>query len=567
MVSPSSKHEVICLFSALAMGAFSAPAMAADLKSTSSIAAVTVFPQGAQITRRAEIALEKGSHTLIFNDLTQNLVPNSIRIEGVFDAGVEIGSIDTRKIFINTSALDQGERKRIKDEIERLEDEVAQLSNTIMSANTQISLLQNLANLPAQPRPAPVANPAQSPDWQQILTLIGGMDPVLERIHKAKIHQRKLGRDIKKLKKQLSMHRSRPDGRTEIKVHVLAQQASKGTLSIRYQVRSGRWTPFYDMRLATGSKTRAPELQLVRRAAIAQSSGEDWNGVTLTLSTSRPQASTSAPKLRPLRIGFKSEIVLGRAFSKRKMARPPARMEDLMLEAAPAPMAAARPKPKKAREREARIRSYGFQALYQIAGQVTVKSGGTGKKVRIGSGMPEVKLKIRTAPRLDPTAYLYADMKWNGKTALLPGRTSLYRDGAFTGSGSIPLINPGEDHELGFGADDMVKVKRVQLAREKSVSGIISRSRVDVQDYKITVKNRHERALPVTVLDQIPYSEEEDIRVTLLPATTKPTRTDDNDRRGVLAWDFDLNPGAEHVIRLNYKLEWPKGKKTVIRPR
>jgi len=339
-------------------------------------------------------------------------------------------------------------------------------------------------------------------------------------------------------------------------------------LNIRYQVKSGNWTPFYDMRLDTGSKSKAPALQLVRRAAISQNSGEDWNNVTLTLSTSRPQASTSAPRLRPLQIMYRPEPVLGRAVPMAKrMKRLARRMDDMMLEAAPAPMAMEKAKVKKTREREARIQSYGFQALYEIAGKVTVTSGGAGKKVRIASGAPDVKLKIRAVPRKDATAYLYADMKWNGKTALLPGRISLYRNGAYTGAGSIPLINPGEDHELGFGADDKVKVKRVQLAREKSVSGLISRSRVDVQDYKITVKNLHERAMPVTVLDQVPYSENEEIKVTRLPETTKPSRTNDKDRRGILAWDFELKPGDEHVIRLKYKLEWPKGKKTVIRPR
>ncbi|HHK73758.1 MAG TPA: mucoidy inhibitor MuiA family protein, partial [Rhizobiales bacterium] len=505
----------------------------------SSIQAVTVFPRGAQITRTATIPLEAGVHTLIFSDLTQHVIPNSIRVEGAFDGAVEIGSIDTRKIFINNGTMDQSERKRIKAEIERLQDEIATLNNTVRAANTQISLLQNLASLPAQ-APKAASSSAPSPDWQQILNLIGGMDPVLERVHKAQIRQRELGREIDKLNKQLSMHQPRPDRRTEVRVHVKALQAARGTLSIRYQVNSGSWTPFYDMRLDTGSKTKAPALQLVRRAAISQNSGEDWKNVALTLSTSRPQASTSAPRIRPMQIIFKPEpVVLGRAFPMTKRAmRPAPGMEDMLLdEAAPAPAMRKRqkPRPRKAREREARIQSYGFQALFEIAGKVTVTSGTAGKKVRIGSASPDVRLKVRTVPRLDTTAYLYADMKWKGKTALLPGRISLYRDGAYTGAGSIPLINPGEDHELGFGADDRVKVKRVQLAREKSVSGLISRSRVDVQDYKITLKNLHERTVPVTLLDQIPYSEDEQIKVTLLPETTKPTRTDDHDRRGVLA--------------------------------
>ena len=57
--------------------------------------------------------------------------------------------------------------------------------------------------------------------------------------------------------------------------------------------------PFYDARLATGTKAQAPKLQLVRRASIQQRSGESWDEVALALSTTRPGAGTAAPELRP----------------------------------------------------------------------------------------------------------------------------------------------------------------------------------------------------------------------------------------------------------------------------
>ena len=55
-----------------------------------------------------------------------------------------------------------------------------------------------------------------------------------------------------------------------------------------------RRSPFYDARLSTGSKQQAPKLQLVRRAAIQQRSGEVWENVALALSTAQPAAGTAA---------------------------------------------------------------------------------------------------------------------------------------------------------------------------------------------------------------------------------------------------------------------------------
>ena len=58
---------------------------------------------------------------------------------------------------------------------------------------------------------------------------------------------------------------------------------------------SASWTPFYDARLATGTKAQPPKLELVRRAAIQQRTGESWDNVALPLSTARPGAGTAAP--------------------------------------------------------------------------------------------------------------------------------------------------------------------------------------------------------------------------------------------------------------------------------
>ncbi len=557
--------KITGVFLTLSLAAGMQPVFAGDIKSLSKIDAVILFPQGAQITRVAKFNIEQGDQTLVFADLPHNIIANSIRVEGEADGALEIGSIDTRHIFIPDAAFDKSERKRIRDEIEQLNDTREGFDNIIQSATTQISLLQNLAGLPAiSPRPAAQTQPQ---DWQLILNMTGNIETLLGRVQKARQQQRRLDKQIKELQKQLSMLQPRRDRRTELKVHLAAKSPLKGKLRIRYQIRRAGWTPFYDMRLSTGSKTAAPSMQLVRRAAISQNTGENWDNITLLLSTTRPQASTAAPVLQPQRIEFRPPIA---AFSRdmmREKSKAIGKLNEMAMDAAPAPVVEGRAAPKKAMERQARVRSFGFQATYQIAGRVSLKSGARGKKMRIDTGSPEVRMKIRSVPRRETTAYLYADMIWKGKTALLPGRISLYRDGAFVGSGTIPLINAGEEHELGFGADDKVLVKRVQLAREKSVSGIISRSRIDVQDYKISIENLHERAIKVTILDQIPYSEEEEIKVTLLPETTKPTRKNDKDRRGILAWDIDLKPGEKQNIRLKYQLEWPRKKDIVIRSR
>ncbi len=89
---------------------------------------------------------------------------------------------------------------------------------------------------------------------------------------------------------------------------VEAQSALDADVTIRYQVADASWTPIYDVRLETGGKTTPPSFALTRRASIAQNSGEIWQNITLTLSTTRPSAGASAPELQPIRVDIEQPL-------------------------------------------------------------------------------------------------------------------------------------------------------------------------------------------------------------------------------------------------------------------
>ena len=160
------------------------PAHADDIPVTSRIETVTVFPAGAEATRTARLSLGKGEHTLVFNDLPAEAVPGSIRVDGKATAGLDIQSVDTRRRYIPRTDQEnlQAERKGIEDEIEKLRDERGIIQGQEDAAQTQKTLLQNLAQMPGRPQaeegqPARSARPVPATDWTQILSLIAtGMD-------------------------------------------------------------------------------------------------------------------------------------------------------------------------------------------------------------------------------------------------------------------------------------------------------------------------------------------------------------------------------------------------------
>ena len=555
-------------------------AHAAELVVKSAVTKVTVFPSGAQIVRTAKIDLAPGDQTIVLQDLPERLISSSLRVEGAGGKSFEIGSVDTKHIFVNVKdkegVLDKSERKQLEDIIERLKDESGLLTSRINAAQTQRRLMERLTDLPGQSPGSPFdkqgggggAGLFSVENWGKIFDLIGARMAVADDlILKYRKEQRAKAKDIAKFKKRLSEQPPKKERQMEVRVAVHASAQMSGSLKIKYQVREASWRPFYDARLSTGEKGAKPTLSLTRRAGIRQWSGEDWSNVKLSLSTTSPQKGAQAPVLRPKRLdlvttypvaakptstGYLNGRVRGMARNEADMA------EDQMAAAAPAPRLVQKKKRLVARERRASIKQYAFQAVFEIPGLISILPTGDEKKVAISSDKVDPALKIKGVPKLNPTAYLYAKFTHDKKaTPLLPGSVALYRDGTFAGNGHLPLINAGDEHALGFGADDAVKIVRAEIKRTKGEAGVFTSSKTDEQRYTIKVTNLHQTPIDVEITDQIPFSVNEKVVVRLLPSSTTPSRQNLKDKRGILAWDFKLGQGQEKLIKLDYTITWP----------
>jgi uncharacterized protein (TIGR02231 family) len=549
--------------------ALAGTAAAAEVKGSSRIDAVTVYPSGAEVTRTARVQLEKGEHTLLFADLPAETVAASIRVEGKATAGLEIGSVDTRSVSVprGDDAVAASDRRRIEDAIEKLKDERSALQAAIQAAEAQKKLIDNLTKLPASPAPAGAA-PAPQLDWGQLFELIGKRTAEAQKaILDTEIKVRQVDRQIKDLEGKLASLAPGQVARTEVKVALAARDALEADMTIRYQVRNASWTPFYDARLSVGSKAEAPKLQLVRRASIRQRTGEVWDNVALALSTARPSAGTAAPVLYPLIIDFEAE----RAPLPAQAQAPAPAARKLRSADAPAGITdeeqtnlfgagnfTKRETP--ALERFAKVEVQAFQAVYGIAGRTTVPDTGETKRVQIDEMALDPTLVVRAVPKREEKAYLYAKIVTAKGAPLLSGQVSLFRDAIFVGNGRLPLLAPEEEHELGFGVDDSIRVRHALAEEKRSETGIISTSKIDARSYRISVKNQHERAIQVSVVDQVPVSQNTDITVELT-GKSAPSRRDVENKRGILAWDFKLDPAEERVIDFGYRALWPAAKK------
>ncbi len=535
---------------------------AAEFSPASHIDAVTVFPQGADIIRELAYDVPAGSHSLILMDLPQNIDAQSIRVEGAGEGELLVGSVDTRNRYLGNDAAD-AQRKGIEKDIQTLQVERQGLDQTVADLQQQRNILYSLAD--KQLVPQSTTDTTKAIDAVQLGALLDVVGQRLAGLSKdvtaAQNRQRDIDEKINALSAKLGELAPADEYRTEVVVNVDAAAAAKGKLRISYRVQEASWVPFYDARLSIGDGKTKPLLDLIQRAEVIQNTGESWKDVTLVLSTARPSGSTAAPDMMAWEISKVEPQVAGAANNV----------------AAPAPMAEAEmslddqdlgrsikmrrlEKPKLAiAQKQAVVNTAGFQATYAIAGRVTVDNAGQSKKVRITSGQLEAALSAVVVPRVDTTAYLSAAFTVAGTGPQLGGIVNLFRDGVFVGQGNLPLLNPTEKAELGFGADDLIKVKRAEVKRVAGEEGFFTSSNGDERAWDITIKNLHTQAMPVRVIDRVPFTASKEIEIVEIPGMTPPTVRDLDKKRGVLAWDFTLDPQAENALKTGYKITWPEG--------
>lgn len=542
--------------------AMASPSWAADVDATSAIDTVTVYPDGATVTRIIALDLASGDSTLVAKDFPLSLDPSSLRVEGEAGAKLTIGTIDARPPRaappVNLSELDK--------RIETLKDERSDLQGAIDAAVARRKFAQRFA----ETSPAGLGEKGEArpiTEWRTAFSAVGEEIAAADTaIRAATRKQREIDRQIAQLEAERS---AKPPNKLEVRIDVASAAATKATLRVTYAVRNARWLPLYDARLDTGAKDRKPQLELVRRAEVTQSTGEDWSNVTLGVSTVRIGRGGSAPELnslvaqypqvpRPRAMGSVSDTAMPAAAPmQRKVESAPYAMrsrEDLNMD-------------QRADEQQAVAEIGDFQATFRIPGRVSLGAAESAKSLRIASMSVPADLMVRAAPVMDPTAFLEASFKQAEDTTLLPGKVAIYRDGVFVGRGKLSASAKDDIVRLGFGADDKVKIERAVLKRNEGSAGLlVTTSKTDERSFKTIIRNGHDFPIKVAIADQLPVSESEDILVEMLPATTPPTASNIRDKRGVLEWSFDAKPGETRDINFAWRIRWPKDKSMVIVP-
>lgn len=519
--------------------------LADDFPVSSRVSAATVFPQGATLTRVAQLSVPAGRHQLILTDMPV-IDPASLRLSA---PGVTIGAIRYRQDFTpprdneETAAYEAAEAEVEAKEraVDAARDAVASILIEAEAARARIAFLEGIGKSDGLADMDPV-------DLIDIAAMIAeegltSRRTILEietRAREAKRAVEDAEEDLTDAKQALAALDTEDRDRAYLAIDVQSDGGAQGAMTLSYTTDAAGWTPTYDVRLRTGD---ADSLSLENGAYVRQNTGDNWTDVALTLSTVRPtgqgEPGDVQPWLRRLIDPQRPEpIPLARA-AKGALA---AEMDSA------APMA------------ESIVAQSSFDGLsvtYSYPDPVSIANGADAVKIALGTLNFTPEVFARAVPIMDQTAYLAASfVNESGELILGGGTAQFYLNGTYVGQRYLDLIANGDDAELSFGPIEGLRLERVVKDRQEGDRGVITRSSEQNEEVLITLRNLTAREWTVRLRDRVPYSEQEDLQINY-DATPLPTETDVDDRRGVLEWRFDMAPNSEQQVQLNHRLRWP----------
>lgn len=261
--------------------------------STSEIKEVTVYVNGAQITRTAKISLASGTTEFTFEKLSPKILESSIQVSGLNNTSIL--SINYGINYINKQ--NKSERvAKLQNKIEDLNQAIDTEDGLISGYEEELEIIQYNRKLGNENQVVDLDKLQQfAAYYRKRVTAIKGL------IYQAQKKKRNIHAEIQDIKRQLNELNVDDKIETgEIKVKLNSEIAQELNLIIKYNVKDAGWFPIYDLK---AERINTP-LQLNYKAHVYQNTGMPWTNVKLTLSTGDPNTNNLKPDLQPKYLNF-----------------------------------------------------------------------------------------------------------------------------------------------------------------------------------------------------------------------------------------------------------------------
>jgi uncharacterized protein (TIGR02231 family) len=525
------------------LGAVTCPALAAaaDVAVDLHVDRVTVYQQGAVVTRAGSVSLPAGTNRLIIGGLPAAIPAKSLHV-AVTGGESHLGGIEVEQIH-EANFVSEAERE-LRRRLDQKTDQRAALQDDVATAGLQLKLLDSLAASPAGGASKAAVDGAS---LGTVLATMGtNAAAAHRRIRDSNLQLRDVDREIERLKSDLAKVATRSKTSTEVRAAVDSATPAAAIVTVSYPVSDAGWHWIYEARLDTVQN----RLALQRQGEVQQGSGEDWKNVELTLTTALPSDDVATPVVGSVFLNLEEPVSRTDRADQLRSANPRAMT-------APAAAPALQEVVLSAKRNSARVLATDYLADYRIAARVSLLADREPRLYPISEDAFDVSLLARVVPAAGLAAHLEAVFTYQRELPLESGQLQLYRDGAYVGEAQTQAFLPGAAVRMPFGADERLRVTVHDEPAQSAERGVISRQVIKETRRRFEVTNYHPRPIAVEIIDRIPVSQHADVRVEVLKGATEPSVKDVDGTAGVFLWRVEALPQKTAVVRHYYSVQYP----------
>lgn len=341
----------------------------------------------------------------------------------------------------------------------------------------------------------------------------------------------KLQLELTKYKQELKDLTNKKNSSVYSKLNYDATCTSSSKLLVSYPTFNIGKNSFYEINVNSKEKN----LEIKNKSFITQSSGYDFKNIDINLYTYNYSNAVKPQVFRPKYLDVKQAIL-------RKSIQADATMMEMSA-----------PKMMKSNSVRA-VPTFSYnetttKAFFK-ASHIDLLSG-VNNAVTFSNDKFKTKSKIEIDGYSSSNAFYKVDFK--SDKLYSTQNTKLYLDGTYVGQSYINQIKKDTDTSLYLGSDSFIDVKK-DLVKDMKEKPFFSMSKIKTEkSWKYTISNNSNEEKKITLVERIPVSKHEDIKVELI-SNTNYTKKEDN---GKVSYDIILKPSSKITLDFGYIVEKP----------
>ena len=509
---------------------------------------VTFFEDRAEVTRLASLSLSPGKTWVRLEGVTPFVDDRSVRARPLAE-GVTLLGVRVQRRLDDVRRGDSAQIQAAASRVEELRLSSSARESELNEARRALRRLQELQGAWTRGLARVPSGLGEDPQaWRASYTTL--TEACLEAVaalqlgdqrHSTAAHELQEASDSLAFLGGLT---SRWEGAVEVQLESAVEVELE--VEITYRTPCALWRPEHLVRLERDSD-EAPDgrLVLTTYATAWQATGERWEMVQAEFSTARPGRAAQAPLAQddPLRTREKTA-------QERREVVVAARDEAVNL--------AGLDRGRRQADEMPGVDDGGEPLTIQASEAVSLPSTGRPFRVPTGTRTLSAGLVRIALPEVAPVAHLRATATLSEGLPLLAGPVRLARGEGrrehLVGRTKLDFVSPGDPFELGFGADEAVRVRR-ESSQESDTGWTGGQKRT--RTVTLFLSNLSTDVKRVLVKERVPVSEIDEVKVSVAATGWEHDVPD-----GFLTRMVELAPRGSAELGFSYTIQ--AGKRVVL---